>query len=144
LSYLAETEFLFSLRPKDRWSKLSRKILQKASQNKIRIGLLESATLEMRTVLYSQGMTPRGVYRSLVLIKRKLIRYEITEEATSIDDYILADRLREEFKELTYFDSIHAAAALRRNQTLLTNDAVYARCEVKTIPFRELAESTRP
>jgi predicted nucleic acid-binding protein len=139
LSYLAETEFLFSLRPKDRWNKLSRKILQKAGQNRIRICLLDSAILEMRTVLYSLGKTPRDVYRSLVLINGKLIRYGITHEAMNIDDYILADKLREEFADLTYFDSIHAAAALRRNQTLITNDNVFARCEVKTISFRELA-----
>jgi predicted nucleic acid-binding protein len=51
----------------------------------------------------------------------------------------LADKLLEEFEELTYFDSVHAAAALRRNRALITNDSVYDRCEVKTITFRELA-----
>jgi predicted nucleic acid-binding protein len=139
LSYLAETEFLFSLRPRDRWNKLTRKMLQKASQNTIHISLLESAVHEMRAVLYSQGKGPREAYRSLIFIRRKLMQHGIPEEPTNIDDYVLADKLREDFGELTYFDSVHAAAALRRNQTLITNDSVYDRCEVKTITFRELA-----
>jgi predicted nucleic acid-binding protein len=93
----------------------------------------------MRAVLYSQGKKSREVYRSMMYIKRKLTQYGIREEPTVIDDYVLADKLREEFGELTYFDSMHAAAALRRNQTLMTNDDVYDRCHVKTITFRELA-----
>jgi len=139
LPYLAETEFLFSLRPRDRWNKLARKILQKASKNRIHVIFLESAVHELRAVLYSQGKGPREVYMSLIFIKRKLMQHGIPEEATTIDDYVLADKLREDFGELTYFDSVHAAAALRRNQTLITNDSVYGRCEVKTITFRELA-----
>ncbi len=67
------------------------------------------------------------------------MQHGIPEETTAIDDYVLADKLREEFGELTYFDSVHAAGALRRNQTLITNDSVYDRCEVKTITFRDLA-----
>ena len=93
----------------------------------------------MRAVLYSQGKSSRETYTSLVLIKRKLAQHEIQEEATTIDDYILADKLREDFGELTYFDSVHAAAALRRNQTLITNDKVYDSCEVRTVRFKELA-----
>jgi len=139
LPYLAETEFLFSLRPRDRWNKLTRKILNKASQKTVHVSLLESAVHEMRAVLYSQGRGPREAYTSLIFIKRKLMQHGILEEATTIDDYILADKIREDFGELTYFDSVHAAAALRRNQTLITNDSVYDRCEVKTITFRELA-----
>lgn len=137
--YLAETEFLFSLRPKDTWNRLSRKILQKAKQNTVQVRLLESAINEARAVLYSQGKGPRESYRSLIFIKRKLLLNGIGEEAITMDDYILADRLREDFRELTFFDSVHAAAALRRNQTLITNDRVYERLEVKTITFRELA-----
>jgi predicted nucleic acid-binding protein len=134
---------LFSLRPKDRWNKLTGKILQALSQEKIHVSLLDSAVQELRAVLYSQGKSPRETYLSLIFVKRKLEGYGICEQATTIDDYVLADRLREDFEELTYFDSIHVAAALRRNQTLVTNDSVYDRCEVKTITFRNLANSTR-
>lgn len=139
MPYLAETEFLFSLRPRDRWNKLTRKMLQRVSQHRIDLSLLESAVHEMRAVLHSEGKGSRETYTSLIFIKRKLMQHGIPEEATGIDDYILADKLREDFAELTYFDSVHAAAALRRNQTLITNDSVYDRCEVKTITFRELA-----
>jgi hypothetical protein len=69
----------------------------------------------LRAVLYSQGKDPREVYMSLVFIRRKLMQYRVTQEQTTIDDYVLADKLREDFPELTYFDSVHAAAALRRN-----------------------------
>ena len=109
MPYVAETEFLSSLRPEDRWNRLSRKILQKVSQHRIQISVLESAVLEMRAVLYSQGKGSRETYTSLILIKRKLVKHGISEEATSIDDYILADKLREDFGELTYFDSVHAS-----------------------------------
>ena len=139
MSYVAETEFLFSLRPKDRWTKPTRKILRRASQHEIQVRLLESAVQEMRAVLFSQGKSHRDAYTSLILIKTKLTKHGIREEPTTIDDYILADRLLEEHAELTYFDSLHAAAALRLNTTLLTNDNVYARCELKTITFEELA-----
>jgi predicted nucleic acid-binding protein len=123
--------------------KLTRKILQAIDQEKIHVGLLDSAVQELRAVLDSQGKSSREKYMSLIFVKRKLERYGISEQATTIDDYVLADRLREDFEELTYFDSIHAAAALRRNQTLVTNDSVYDRCEVRTITFRNLANSTR-
>ena len=93
----------------------------------------------MRAVLFSQGKSHRDAYTSLILIKTKLTKHGIPEEPTTIDDYILADRLLEEYAELTYFDSLHAAAALRLNTTLLTNDNVYTRCELKTITFEELA-----
>ena len=93
----------------------------------------------MRVVLYSQGKKPHEVYKSLILVKRKLLPYEVSEETITLDDYILADKLREDFEELTYFDSLHAAAALRRNQVLVTNDNVYLRCEVRTATFDELA-----
>ena len=118
---------------------MSRRILHKAKREKIQIRFLESALQEMRTVLYSQDKSPRDAYMSLIFIKKKLGQYGILDEAMSIDDYVLADKLREDFGELTYFDSLHAAAALRRNQILLTNDKVYRTCEVKTITFRELA-----
>lgn len=139
MSYVAETEFLFSLRPRDRWTKLTRKILQKASQHRIQIRLLQSAVQEMRAVLGSQGKSYRDTYTSLILIKTKLTKHEILEEPTSIDDYILADKLREEYPELTYFDSLHAAAALRLNAILVTSNRVYDRREVKTTTFGELA-----
>lgn len=139
MSYVADTEFLFSLRPKDRSTKPTRKILRKVRQHGIQVRLLESAVQEMRAVLFSQGKSHRDAYRSLILIKTKLTKHGILEEPTTIDDYILADKLREEHAELTYFDSLHAAAALRLNTILLTNDNVYARCEVKTITFEELA-----
>lgn len=139
MPYLAETEFLFSLRPRDRWNRLTQKILQKVSHHKIHISVLESAVHEMRAVLYSEGKSSREICTSLIFIKRKLVQHGIPEEPTSIDDYILADKLREDYGELTYFDSLHAAAALRRNETLLINDNVYGRCEVKAITFRELA-----
>lgn len=139
MSYLAETEFIFSLRPRDRWNKLTRKILQKVDQHKIHVHLLESAVQELRAVLYSQGKSSRETYASLIFIKTKLMQHGIQEELISIDDYILADRLREDHAELTYFDALHAAAALRRNKTLVTNDVVYERCEAKAITFGELA-----
>ena len=139
MSYVAETELLFSLRPKDRWTKPTRKILRRASQHEIQVRLLESAVQEMRAVLFSQGKGHRDAYTSLILLKTKLTKHAIREEPTTIDDYILADRLREQHAELTYFDSLHAAAALRLNTTLLTNDNVYTRCELKTITFEELA-----
>jgi hypothetical protein len=107
--------------------------------HRIQVSLLESAVHEMRAVLYSQGKGPREAYTSMILMKRKLMQHGIPEEATTIDDCILADKLREDFGELTYFDSLHAAAALRRNQTLITNDTAYDRCNVETITFRELA-----
>ena len=81
------------------------------------------------------------VYSSFIYLKRRLAQYSVLEEPTSIDDYILADKLREDYSELTYFDSLHAAAVLRRNETLVTNDSVYGRCEVKTITFSELARA---
>ena len=95
----------------------------------------------MRAVLYSQGKTLQEVYSSFIYLKRRLAQNAVLEEPTSIDDYILADKLREDYSELTYFDSLHAAAALRRNETLVTNDSVYERCEVKTITFSELARA---
>ena len=42
-------------------------------------------------------------YSSFIYLKRSLVQYAVLEEPTSIDDYILADKLREDYSELTYF-----------------------------------------
>jgi len=81
------------------------------------------------------------VYSSFIYLKRKLAHYTVLEEPTLIEDYILTDKLREDYSQLTYFSALHAAAALRRNETLVTNDSVYRRCEVETIAFSELARA---
>ena len=122
--YLIETDFLFGLRPSDPHNEKVEKALQLVKEKKLNLKLINSALFEVRTVLYSQGKKSEEISNILLLMKTKLEEYNIIEVSIQFDDFILAESLRIKHKELTYFDSLHAAVSKRRNISIYGTDKV--------------------
>jgi hypothetical protein len=143
MSPLLETEFLFAVRPGDRLHGIAAKILLASKSGRPAFRFLGSAIWEMRTVLYSQRKKPNEIYRALAYTKRVLSNHRVDEEPIVTDDHIRADRLREQFPFLTFFDALHAATALGRRQILVSNDPVYDRVGVRTATFAKVLTTAR-
>ncbi|MHA1232757.1 MAG: hypothetical protein ACTSPQ_19160 [Candidatus Helarchaeota archaeon] len=122
--YLIETDFLFGLRPSDKYYIKVKKMLELSKNKKIELKITNSAIFETRTVLYSQGKNSKEIYTILTLMKEKLNENNIKEEYVRFDDFILADYLRSKYPELTFFDSLHVAVSKNRNIPLCGNDSV--------------------
>jgi len=122
--YLIETDFLFGLRPSDKYYSKVINLLKLSKYKKIELILTNSAIFEMRTVLYSQGKNSKEIYTILTLIKKKLDENNIKEVYVQFDDFILAEYLRSKYSKLTFFDSLHVAVSKNRNIPLCGNDLV--------------------
>lgn len=136
--YLVETEFLFGVSPKDRRHRQVTEILQLIKMKKLGdFWACSSAFLEMGLVLKSRGFPAAEIEETLFLVKEKLIESNVLEAWLSSDDIIRLHELLRRF-DVEYFDAMHAATALGRNATLVTDDKVYKTLGVKTISFDDL------
>lgn len=137
--YLVETEFLFGVNPKDRRHRQVAEILQLIKRKKPGdFWACSSAFLEMGLVLKSRKLSADRIEETLFLVKEKLIESNVLEAWLSSDDVIRLHELLRRF-DVEYFDAMHAAIALGRDATLVTNDKVYKILGVKTISFDDLA-----
>lgn len=96
----------------------------------------------MGLVLKSRGLSADQIEETLFLVKEKLIESDVVEAWLSSDDVIRLHELLRRF-DVEYFDAMHAAIALGRNATLVTNDKVYKTLDVKTISFDDLITKIR-
>ena len=135
--YLIETDFLFGLRTSDKFHSIINQTLEQVKEGKVKLKILNSAIFEVRTVLYSQGKSPDDISKILVFMKSKLDEYSIEEEPILFDDFILADSLREKYKELTFFDSLHAAVSQRRKLSIYGSDRVLKKLKFITASFED-------
>ncbi len=136
--FLVETDFLFGLREGDRVHDKVSKALRLHRSGEINLSLLSSAVVEFRVVLYSHGLGPGAVAEAAGLALAELADAGVREcVEVSLEDLVIAERLRQEHEELGFFDSIHAAAAKRRRTPLLSADEIYSRLG---IPFLNLEE----
>ncbi|MFQ6076151.1 MAG: hypothetical protein ACE5Z5_08470 [Candidatus Bathyarchaeia archaeon] len=55
-----------------------------------------------------------------------------------LSDVVLAERLRSQSTELTFFDSLHAAMSKRVSTPLLSADPTYKKVGVTTVTYEEL------
>ncbi|MHA1267561.1 MAG: hypothetical protein ACTSRS_20160 [Candidatus Helarchaeota archaeon] len=136
-NFLIETDFLFGLRPSDKYNSHIKKALNLAKEKKVQFKLASSAIFECRAVLYSQGKTPAEVSKILLFMKKKLEDCGIKEEFVDFDDFILADHLRSNHKKLTFFDSLHAAISQRRKIPLFGNDKILQQLNFITKTFQD-------
>lgn len=141
--YLVETEFLFGVNPKDRRHPQVAEILQLIKRKKPGdFWFCASAVLEMGLVLKSRGLSADQIEETLFLVKEKLIESNVLEAWLSSDDIIRLHELLRRF-DVEYFDAMHAAIALGRNATLVTEDKVYKTLSVKTISFNDLIKKIK-
>jgi predicted nucleic acid-binding protein len=141
--YLVETEFLFGIRPNDRWHDQVVKILELFKEGQIKeLHSCASAFLEMGLVLQAHSVPADRIEETLFLVKQKLLEFGVLEVELSSDDLIRLYELFRKF-DVEYFDAMHAAVALGRNAVLITNDEVYKTLGVKTVSFDDLVKKAK-
>ncbi len=136
---LVESDFLFGLRKGDRYHEGVVKALSMHREGTLGIGILSSAVVEVRTTLYSRGLRLHEVEDALAFMDAILsdanVRVYLSLKLSSV---VLAERLRSQFTELTFFDSLHAATSKILGMPILSDDPIYRKIGVATITYEEL------
>ena len=141
---LVETEFLFSLREGNSRYETALKILEASRQGRLKVEVLSSAIAEAIAVLYSHGFDHKQIEEILALMDAKLIEAGINRYIPlTLTDTVIATRLRAEFPQLSFYDSLHAATAKRVNKQLLSSDPVYREVGVQTVSFKEISNTLK-
>jgi predicted nucleic acid-binding protein len=82
----------------------------------------DTAILEFNAVLRSAYKEPRAI-RNATLALRQALGLNGAKEASTLDTHLIARQCEiEEKHDLTYFDSLIAASALRLDQTVVSSD----------------------
>ncbi len=128
---LVESDFLFGLQVADRRHSRVIRALERHKLGEIVIRVLSSAIVEVRSVLYSSGLSQKKTEDFFSLMGVILDDYGV-EEFVPVEpsDVIIAERMRIEYAELTFFDSLHAAVSKRLNLKLLSSEGIYSRIGV--------------
>ena len=129
-----ESDFLFGLRKSDRLHKHVMEVLEKHHRGDIRISILSSAVMEVRATLYSKSHAVAEVEEIVSLMDTILASFDVNSYIPiALADVVLAERLRSEFLEFTYFDSLHAATAKRHDKRLLSWDKIYTKAKIRLL-----------
>ena len=68
-----------------------------------------------------------------------LVAYGVDEFVpVELSDVIIAERLRNDEKSLSFYDSLHAATSKRLNAKLLSSEGVYRRIGLEAIDLDDL------
>lgn len=136
---LVESDFLFGVRKGDRNHAGVVKTLGMHKRGSLQLRILSSAVIEVRAVLYSKGLALHQVEDVVSLIDAELNDFGVRIYApVRLSDIVVAERLRDEFPNLTFFDSLHAAVSKRLGMPLLSNDPIYKEIGVQAVNFDEL------
>lgn len=136
---LVESDFLLGLRKSDKHHSRVMRLLGMHSSEEIIVNILSSAVLEVKSVLYSQGIRSETVEESLSLMDQILLDYGVNEYvALTLSDAVLAENMKSEFTQLTFFDSLHAAAAKRLGLLIVSSDPIYRKIGIPSLGFYEL------
>lgn len=117
INALLETGFLISLNPRDKNHEWAIGILRNAKSQRIRIFISPASPIELSLILKSRGLDDseiENVLKAMDSIVRKYSRPlypPLTMECTAY-----AAKLRKRYN-LSFFDSIHAAIALKEDLT---------------------------
>jgi len=136
---LIESDFLLGLRSGDRNHADVIKALAMHKKGSLQLRILSSAVIEVRAVLYSKGLASHHVEDAVSLIDAALHNFRVENYVpTILSDIVLSERLREEFPNLTFFDSLHASTSKRLGIPLLSHDPIYDEVGVKTAKFADM------
>lgn len=134
-----ESDFLFGLREGDEHHGDVDKALSMCKKGILDISVLSSAVVEVRTTLYSRGLTFREVEDSTALMDAMLSEAGVKNYVpVKLSDVVLAEILRSQFTELTFFDSLHAAISKRIGAPIVSGDPIYQKIGVTTSSYEEL------
>lgn len=125
---LVESDFLFGLRKGDRRHSKVLRALNMHGNGVLSIKVLSSAVMEVRSVLYSRGLSFAGVEDALSLMDAALAEYGVRGFVPlTLGDVVVAERMRSEEAELGFFDSLHAATGKRLKLKLLSSEGIYSK-----------------
>ncbi len=131
---VADTEFLFSLNPRDRKHRYGIRLLKEIS------GLVvpDTAALEFQVVLRARGRSLSQVKMALLALHEALRRNNVKEAQTfSLSLLALQSELEERYG-LSYFDSLIAASALKLDCQVISDDDSFDRVpNLKRIPLSQ-------
>jgi hypothetical protein len=129
-----ESDFLFGLRKSDVRHSHVMQALNIHKQDKMNIQILSSAVFEVRTVLASRGLVPKLIEDLLSLMAALLADYGVNNfTPLEFGDLILAERMRFQWPDLSFFDSMHAATSKSRKRRLLTSEGIYEKIGLDVI-----------
>ncbi|MEA2089709.1 MAG: hypothetical protein U9O89_02995 [Thermoproteota archaeon] len=124
--YLVETDFLFGLREKDPLHQNVMKALVDHKEGRVRLTLSSASPLEVMVVALSQGVQLEQLATAIHLMDVELSANKVHRYLSpSLGDIRTSLRMRLENKELTLFDSLHAAAAKNNSLCMLSSDSIY-------------------
>ena len=129
---VADTELLFLLNPKDPRYKHALRLLDELGGTLL---VPDVALMEFEITLRSRNIELEKVRRALLAVRRILDDYGITEIKTV--DSLMLTRHIELMKnyELSYFDSLLAASALKIDSIIVSDDKDFDKVkELKRIP----------
>lgn len=136
---LVESDFLFGLRKGDRHHEDVSKALSICKKEVLGISVLSSAVVEVRATLYSRGMGIHEIENSIALMDTMLSEAGVRDYVSiKLSDVVLAEILRAQFSELTFFDSLHAAISKRVGTHILSGDPIYRKIGAAAMSFEEL------
>lgn len=136
---LVETDFLFGLHRGDRLHEKVIRALEMHKSGVVEISVLSSAVLEAAAVLHSRGLSPQRIAEAFSLMDAKLIEYGVRSVLpTTLNNVVLAEQMRIQHGELTFFDSLHAATGRSSGLELLSSDEVYRRVGIAHLDLKQV------
>ncbi len=129
-----ESDFLFGLRKSDSLHSHVLRALSDHKQDRIHIQILSSAVIEVRSVLASRGLEPKVIEEVLSLMAALFGDYGVGDFVPlGLNEVILAERMRLEWPDLSFFDSLHAATAKAQQRKLLSSEGIYKKIGLDVI-----------
>lgn len=129
-----ELDFLFGLRRSDIRHSRVMHALSDHKQDRLHIEILSSAVIEVRTLLASRGLEPKTIEEILSLMAALLGDYGVSDFVPlGLGDAILAERMRSQWPELIFFDSLHAATSKAQGRKLLSSEGIYKKNGLEVI-----------
>lgn len=136
---LLETEFLFALREGDRFYSNAMRILRIYEERRIaELRVSTSGFLEVANVLRGRNFKSALISKVLAEMRRKIALHDLEELKL---DSMMIEKCEElsSKKELgfTYFDALHAAAAILYDGIIVSNDRIYDKVDIRRLTFED-------
>lgn len=136
---IIETDFLFGIREDDDLNPFVEKALEQHQEGKLDLTVSGAAPIEAYAVMASQEVNQSTISEALSLMEAKLVQEE-TDKYTNVtlSDMSTAARSRNEIRELTFFDSIHAAISSRTQTPILSSDPILKETEATWVNLTKI------
>ncbi|MEB3778962.1 MAG: PIN domain-containing protein [Desulfurococcales archaeon] len=122
---LLETGFLLALNPNDKNHEWALEILTKARNNELGICISPAAPVEVSLILRSRGLSDDRVSEALRAMEEAISLYAKPQYCSlTLQHLSYAAELRVKYRDLTFFDSIHAAVAIMERLLYMDLDSI--------------------